>query len=1047
MNYHKAHEKTFQRNIIEGLEKQGWLVGNSAQYNRETALYEEDLIGYFQDAWPERWERLVQNHPNPEEFLIQQTARYLQRRGTLDVLRYGFRVPGVQIDLCGFKPDHDMNPDTERRYKLNRLRVVPELSYSPHARPGEYDPRLDLVLFLNGIPVATLELKSEFKQTLEHAIRQYKFDRPVRDAVTRKPEPLLTFKRGALVHFAVSQDEVAMTTKLAGKDTFFLPFNKGTEEGGAGNPRSDEPSKYPTSYLWEEVFQPDNWLKIIGRFLHLEQTTVEDFHGRKSTRETMIFPRYHQWDVVNKLIDTTRQEGPGQRYLIQHSAGSGKSNSIAWTASKLSQLYKDGERLFSSVIVVTERTVLDQQLQDTIYQFDHAEGVVELIDDKRGSESEDLAEELGLQKRIIVVTIQTFPALFEVLAHHPKLAEGHYAVIADEAHSSQTGSAANKLRTILGGKTEVYEEGEEVAQEDLLAAAVENRTPSTKISYYAFTATPKSKTIELFGRRPRPDLPASADNKPECFHLYSMRQAIEEGFILDVLQNYITYSVAYKLAHADGEQEVDSREARKILAKWVRLHPYNINQKVQIIVEHFRDNVRHLLDGQAKAMVVTNSRQEAVRYQLAMQEYIREQGYNDVRTLVAFSGTVLQDDVIPFDVTEYSERLNPGLLGRDHAKALDSDSFNVLIVANKYQTGFDQPKLCALYVDKKLDGVNCVQTLSRLNRLFPGKQTFILDFVNETEDILEAFKPYYEQAELSDVTDPQLVYDLKDRLDEERIYHREEIDMLVTAFYDRKATDAQLTYACSFARERYKKRYDELRHRKQTEEAIFKDAKQAGATIAMENAEKELKEIEMELDELRLFRKNLQSFIRLYEFMSQIIFYEDEELEKLCIYARHLLPLLREENLEEEGIDLEGLELTHYRVTKQKEQSLLLEEGRELDPHTGVGTAFPKDEKKERLSEIIETLNEIYGTGIEDRDQLNFATQIRDRMIDDEEVMEQIKRHTPEQVMHGLYPQRLNQVLISSLQDHEEMTLTTMSSEESLEKFSRMILKMLTEKI
>src|SRR5690554_5144585 len=417
-----------------------------------------------------------------------------------------------------------MNPDSLARYRANRLRVVPEVSYSPHAREkgkgGEsYNPRLDLVLFVNGIPTATLELKSQFKQTVENAKRQYRQDRPIKDPVTRKPEPLLTFKRGALVHFAVSQAEVAMTTKLAGKDTFFLPFNRGTDEGGAGNPPAPDEHSYATAYLWEEVFAPDAWLKVLGRFLHLEKKTREDFHGRRQTKETLIFPRYHQWEVVNRLMQATLAEGSGRRYLVQHSAGSGKSNSIAWVAHQLANLYaEDGKKFFNSVIVVTDRTVLDSQLQDTIYQFEHAHGVVRPITRDIGnqSKSEQLAEALASNTRIIIVTIQTFPALFDALDKRPQLAEGNYAVIADEAHSSQTGSSASKLKALLASAGEASEDEKgEISAEDMLDAAVASRRPSERISYYAFTATPKAKTLELFGRPPDPGLPASADNKPE----------------------------------------------------------------------------------------------------------------------------------------------------------------------------------------------------------------------------------------------------------------------------------------------------------------------------------------------------------------------------------------------------------------------------------------------------------------------------------------------------------------------------------------------------
>ncbi|WP_049326278.1 DEAD/DEAH box helicase family protein, partial [Stutzerimonas stutzeri] len=477
-----------------------WLTGPASGYDRRTALYTEDFLGYFKDAWPERWDKFAKANPNnPEAVLVQKLVRELEQDGTLDVLRHGFKLPGVKVEACSFKPDHGMNPDTLKRYQCNRLRVVPEVSYSPHYREGEYNPRLDLVLFVNGIPVATLELKSEFKQSVENAKRQYRYDRPVKDPLTRKPEPLLSFKRGALVHFAVSQDEVAMTTKLAGKETFFLPFNLGSLDGGAGNPPAPDDSQYATGYLWQRLFQPDAWLKVLGRFLHLQKSVKEDADGKRVTKETLIFPRYHQWEVVNTLIETTRAEGPGKRYLIQHSAGSGKSNSIAWTAHQLASLYDaEGQRLFNSVIVITDRTVLDKQLQDTIYQFEHAQGVVKCITRDIGSQSksEQLAEALAEQTRIIIVTIQTFPALFDALDKYPKLASGRYAVIADEAHSSQTGSSASKLKQILGSDAP---DAEEISAEELLDAAVAARAPNERISYYAFTATPKAKTLELFG--------------------------------------------------------------------------------------------------------------------------------------------------------------------------------------------------------------------------------------------------------------------------------------------------------------------------------------------------------------------------------------------------------------------------------------------------------------------------------------------------------------------------------------------------------------------
>jgi type I restriction enzyme R subunit len=1046
-----SREAQFQQDIMDGMAEGGWLVGEAAGYDRANALYPEDLIAYFQEAWPDRWEKFSKNNPrNTEQALIKAVTRELERHGTLDVLRHGFKVPGTKIELCSFRPDHGMNPESLARYRANRLRVVPEVSYSPHFREGDYNPRLDLVLFVNGIPTATLELKSEFKQSVENAKRQYRKDRPVKDPVTRKPEPLLTFKRGALVHFAVSQDRVAMATKLDGQKTFFLPFDRGTEDGGAGNPEPASENEYATGYLWEQVFQPDAWLKILGRFLHLEKKTEEDFGGKRRTKETLIFPRFHQWDVVNQLLDATREEGAGRRYLVQHSAGSGKSNSIAWTAHQLASLYDDqGDKLFNSVVVVTDRTVLDDQLQDTIYQFEHAQGVVRPITRDVGnqSKSEQLAEALSEQTRIIIVTIQTFPALFDALDKRPELAEGRYAVIADEAHSSQTGSSATKLKALLGGD---LPEGEEISAEELMDAAVAARKPSESISYYAFTATPKAKTLELFGRPPNPEEPVGPDNKPEPFHVYSMRQAIEEGFILDVLQNYTTYSVAWKLAQTvQDDDEVDSKKASGTLARWVRLHPHNINQKVEVIVEHFRGNVSHLLDGQAKAMVVTGSRQEAVRYALAMRHYVQENDYDNVHPLVAFSGSVPADSEIPEEVTERSERLNPGLKGRDLADAFDTDDYNVMIVANKFQTGFDQPKLCAMYVDKKLKSVDCVQTLSRLNRIYPGKETFILDFENDAAEILEAFAPYYNTAELEDVSDANVVYDLQKALDDARIYQWTEVEAFAKAFFDPKAAASQLSYHCRPARERFTTRYKEVLESIRAWEHEKKQAEKAGDKSGLERAEHELKEAGEARDELDLFKKNLRSFVRAYEFLSQIVHYDDRELEQLCVFAKHLYPLLRVDRLDEEEIDVSELELTHYRITKRAEHRMNLDDAEAesgLKPISDVGSAKPHDPEKKRLSEIIERLNDLFGAEVSDEDQLHFANGIADRIERDEEVMNQVRRHDRDQVMKGLLPKRVTDAVLDQIGDYEKLSMPVLDDPQLGMRFASLILQLLVER-
>ncbi|KRG76957.1 Restriction endonuclease, type I, EcoRI, R subunit/Type III [Stenotrophomonas ginsengisoli] len=1048
----ESREAQFQQDIITAMTAQGWLTGPASGYDRARALYSEDFLAYFKAAWPQRWEKFAKANPvKPDEVLLGKLVAELDKHGPLEVLRHGFKLPAVKIEACSFRPDHGMNPETLQRYACNRLRVVPEVSYSPHAREGEYNPRLDLVLFVNGIPVATLELKSEFKQSVENAKRQYCHDRPLKDPLTRKPEPLLTFKRGALVHFAVGQSEVAMTTKLAGKDTFFLPFNRGSLEGGAGNPPPADDSHYATSYLWQQVFQPDAWLKVLGRFLHLDKKVSEDYDDKRITKETLIFPRYHQWDVVNRLIDTTRAEGPGKRYLIQHSAGSGKSNSIAWTAHQLASLYDaEGQRLFSSVIVVTDRTVLDSQLQNTIYQFEHAQGVVRPITRDIGNQSKSaqLAEALLAQTRIIIVTIQSFPALFEALDKYPQLASGRYAVIADEAHSSQTGSSASKLKQILSGAGVSADEEGELSAEDLLDGAVQARQPNEQISYYAFTATPKAKTLELFGRPADPSLPVSKDNKPEPFHLYSMRQAIEEGFILDVLRNYTTYSTAWKIAHPDGhDEEVDSKKARIKLARWVRLHPHNISQKVEVIVEHFRANIRHLLGGQAKAMVVTSSRQEAVRYQLAMKAYVKEKGYTDVHPLVAFSGSVLPDGVIAEEVTESSRLLNDGLNGRDLAEAFDTDDFNVMIAANKYQTGFDQPKLCAMYVDKKLQGVDCVQTLSRLNRTFgQSKTTFILDFFNDGQDILDAFLPYYSKATLEDVSDPQIVYDIQKTLDAEGIYHWEEVRAFARAFFDPKAPASKLSYHCAPARERFAKRYQFGVEARAQALGFKRTAEANGDSAGVKQAEHALKQAGEQIDQLDLFKKNLQSFVRLYEFLSQIVPYEDRELEMLCVYAKHLHPLLRVDRLDRDDIDVGELQLTHYRLTKRKEQQLRLSEGEGefgLKPGTDVGKGKPHDPEKKRLSEIIAVLNELFGAETTDDDQLHFAKGIAQRISRQEDVMAQVNAHSEEQVMHGLLPKRVIDTVLDAMADNEKMSLEVLDNETKSKLFTMLIYRLL----
>jgi type I restriction enzyme R subunit len=1082
----KSNELTFQNDMISQLLANGWLLGKPENYNRELALYEEDLLGFVKETQDAQWQKFCKLYPNnPEQKFLERVASQLNKAdpnaankemrtfGTLGVLRHELKDRGTRFNLCQFKPEHDLNPDTLARYQKNRLRVVPELVYSPWATEEHLEQtgskakawRIDLVLFVNGLPVATLELKSEFKQAVENAIKQYKTTRFAIDPVTKKPEPLLTFKRGALVHFAVSQYEVYMATRLEGDETFFLPFNKGTKDQGAGNDVPEDVNQYATDYLWNEVLLPDNLLQILARFVHLQIEEREDWEGRKYKKETLIFPRYHQWDVVNKLVNAAHTEGSGQKYLIQHSAGSGKSNSIAWTAHQLSSLYDAaGNKQFNSVIIVTDRTVLDDQLQDTIYQFEHVDGVVGRINKKEGdgSKSEKLASALEGSQPIIIVTIQTFPYVLKAIENSASLKERHYAIIADEAHSSQTGSTARQLKEVLmmGGKEESPgETEEELTSEDILDAAVAARRVAPNLSYFAFTATPKTKTLELFGRLPNPDEPSSKSNKPEAYHVYSMRQAIEEGFILDVLKNYTNYRVAYNLAMkiAGSDEEVESKKAKVKLNQWVRLHDYNIAQKVQVIVEHFKDNVMGLLGGQAKAMVVTSSRKEAVRYKLGFDKYIAQMGYQKIHAMVAFSGEVEFDERDPNAAALLGEKytetgMNPNLKGRDMRKAFDSDDYQVMIVANKFQTGFDQPKLCAMYVDKKLGGVECVQTLSRLNRTYPGKAetgTFILDFFNEPDDILSAFQPYYQTAELDDVSDPNLIFELFDKLRAAGIFTWQEVEQFCEAFFIKNKSNAAIANICKPAIERWQKRYKSAIDAYKQAREMFERTKKTGDAVLIANAENSFKECKQEKDALEIFKKDLGTFVRFYEFMSQIVDYNDKDLEKLSLYARNLRPMLRESILDEDDIDLHNVVLSHYRLSKIRQQDINLKDdaGEYLTPGEGLGSAKAKDKKEEFLSQIISRLNEIFITDeLTEKDLVNYAYTIRDKIGENELVMKQISNNTPEQAMLGDFSKALDDAVLDSNGAHQNQMMQLLSDPARAANFARVVFDLLVRK-
>ncbi|WP_018773951.1 type I restriction endonuclease subunit R [Arthrobacter sp. 131MFCol6.1] len=1013
------NEVTFEDEICRALAAQGWIYEPDRKagelYDATRALVPEDVFAWLADTQTEQLAKVLKPTDSPAEhevakrLLLDRLCKVLdtpaaKESGMLSVLRTGFKDVAAKFEMCQFRPAMGLNPATLERYGKVRLRVIRQVHYST----VDTMKSIDLVLFVNGLPVATIELKTDFTQNINDAVEQYRKDRFPRNG-KNKDEPLLSFGRRALVHFAVSNDEIQMTTELKGKDTYFLPFNLG-DDGHAGNPVN--PKGSATSYLWERVLQRDSWLNIIGKFLHLQiSDKTNPVTGEREVRKSLLFPRYHQWDVVNQLIETARTEGPGHRYLVQHSAGSGKTNSIAWTAHQLSSLHGAGnQKIFDSVIVVTDRTVLDAQLQDAIYQIEHKSGVVVPIRGNAGSKSAELTAALVARTPIIIVTIQTFPFALKAIAESQALKGRNFAIIADEAHSSQTGSTANKLKKVLSAEELAdVNDGGEFDVESYLAAEMAERADAKNISYFAFTATPKAKTLELFGRK-------GPDGLPQPFHLYSMQQAIEERFILDVLQNYTSYKVAYRLTHEgrdydSHETQVEKSEALKSLMNWVKLHPYNISQKVQVIVEHFRANVAWRLDGKAKAMVVTGSRKEAVRYKLALDKYIHDAGYSGLGTMVAFSGEVNDDESGPDAYTELN--MNPGLKGRTLPEAFSTDEYKIMLVANKFQTGFDQPLLVAMYVDKRLSGVSAVQTLSRLNRTAVGKdQTFVLDFVNDPEEILASFQPYFREAALEGVSDPNVVHDLQNKLDAAQIYLESEVDGLVKS-YVLEAGNNALSGWVAPAKSRFNTRYNA---------AVAEGDKAAQ-------------------DELDLFRKDLGSFVRAYDFLSQIVDFADTDLEKRSIYYKHLLPVLRV-NDAKVALDLSGVVLAKYAL-KDKGQAQLQLSGEDalLQPPTEVGTGQAKDPVLATWEEIIQQANLPF-EGEELDAVAHFVEGVRRELVKNETLQKQAKNNTrshfnssPE--LHGA----VSTAVINSMESHRNLSIQALGDKTKMQA----LLKMLSE--
>ena len=937
-------EEAFEDLIERYLLDHGGYVSRSPDaYNAVLAVMADDLLGYIQTTQPKTWAKQEAIHGNKlGTTLLAAFDKATTQRGVLHVLRHGFKFYGGLVRVATFQPAHGLNPEVERLCAANRLAVVRQLHFDPK-KPGL---SLDLTLFLNGIPVVTAELKNAMtNQKAGHAKRQYRQDRDP-DA------PIFRFKRRALVHFAVGSDEVWMTTRLAGAKTFFLPFNKG-HGTASGNPPAE--GKHRTHYLWEQVWQRDSLLDILARFMHLQVEETAGVDGRTRRRETMIFPRYHQLDCVRRIVGSVRTLGAGKNYLVQHSAGSGKSNSIAWLAHRLASLHDDQDRkVYDSVVVITDRRVLDQQLQQTIYQFDHKQGVVEKID----QHSSQLAAALETGVPIIISTIHKFGFISDKIDTLP---DRRYAVIVDEAHSSQSGDMAKNMKAILGAGSiaaKFEEEAEDVATPDQAALrAALSRGPQGNLSFFAFTATPKFKTLELFGHK-------GEDGKPAPFHLYSMRQAIEERFILDVLRGYTTYKRYFQLIKAVADDpDLDKKKASRALARFVSLHPVNIAQKTEVMIEHFRACVLPKLGGHAKAMVVTGSRLHAARYKLAFDKYLAEKGYTDVGTLVAFSGEVRDPDdptteSKPYTEPEMNKHPVTGRLLKESELpgAFAGDSYNVLIVANKYQTGFDQPLLVAMYVDKRLSGIQAVQTLSRLNRTAwsQGKtETLVLDFVNEREEILESFQAYYEGTTVADSIDPQRLYELQGELDARQVYTRSEVDHFGSIFF------------------------------KPQRRQVASDNGRLNA--ALDPAVDRFKALDEEPAET--FRGQLVAYTNLYGFLAQIVPFSDVDLEKLYAYGKMLLKKLPRKGEGTPQVALgDDVALHYYRLQKQVEGDILLAaEGTQAlygPGETGTGKA---NDEKEKLSRLIKVVNDRFGTDFDAQDLIDGVT---DQLVADEKMQQ-----------------------------------------------------------
>lgn len=968
-------ETAFEKIIEKHLLSNNYQTILSKEFERERAVFPNTVLGFIKATQPKEWAKLEVLHGEKTgEQVLGDLCSWMNVHGVLATLRHGFKCYGRKLRIAYFKAVHDMNPELIERYNQNILGLTRQLYFSPNSKKS-----LDLTISLNGIPISTIELKNPLTgQYVSDAIKQYKKDRDPREVI-------FEFKKRTLVHFAVDTEEVFMATRLAGEATYFLPFNKGFE-GGAGNPRDKKGRTYKTAYLWEETLEKDSFLELLARYIHLQIEEKRSDEGRKIKKETMIFPRFHQLEAVRQLVTSAKENGTGNNYLIEHSAGSGKSNTIAWLAHQLSSLHKDNARVFDSVVVITDRIVLDQQLQDTIYQFEHKRGVVHKID----KHSRQLALALENAEPIIITTLQKFPFVTGQLL---KMAEERgeettgflptrkVAVLIDEAHSSQGGETATDLKEVLGGeqlRQEAMKRAEEEGEEKMekLFRNMAKRGKQANVSFFAFTATPKHKTLKVFGKKGKPA------------HRYTMRQAIEEGFILDVLKNYTTYKVYFNLVKAsEVDENVERKKAAKGLARFLRLHPHNISQKTQVIIEHFNSVTRHKIGGRAKAMVVTGSRLEAVKYKLSFDAYIKNKNY-PIKTLVAFSGTV-DDDKIP-NVTYTEEGMNNGVKQKELPEKFSTPEYQVLLVAEKYQTGFDQPLLHTMYVDKILAGIQAVQTLSRLNRNHPLKEdTFVLDFVNDADEIQKAFKKYYEGAELGQEVDPQRMYQIQTELDAEGIYLIDEVERFCEIYFKPRRKQSPADH-----------------------QALNTSLDPAVSRFITYHREDE--------DKANIWRKNLKSFRSLYSFLSQVIPYQDSDLEKRYVFYRHLSAKLPRQ-MQNPSYDFDDkVRLEYYRLQKISEGSISLNKSYKipLDGPTEVGTGVVR-EAPISLAQLIDIINDRFGTDFNQADQY-FFDQLVETAIRDESIKKAAEVN-PEEKFKLVFKNLLEALFVERMDQNEEI--------------------------